>query len=93
MSIGVYMIANLRTGKYYIGSSKNIERRLYNHFLLLKHGNHHSSKLQNAYDMYGQKSFYSAIIRECSIGELHGCERRYLFDKRPEYNMKLPSKL
>lgn len=93
MSVGVYIIFCAKSGKFYIGSSKNVERRLYNHFNLLRHNSHHSSKLQEAYNTYGANSFASRLLKECSVKDLRGCERWYIFNHRPEYNMRIPIKL
>ena len=36
MTCGIYKITNTKNNKFYIGSSTNIERRIYSHFLKLK---------------------------------------------------------
>jgi group I intron endonuclease len=62
---GIYKISNTINGKYYIGSSKNIHRRIKRHFYELKRGIHHSTHLQNAYNKYGKESFIYEIVLEC----------------------------
>ena len=93
MSIGVYCILNNRTGLMYIGASKNVEGRLYNHFNLLRNNKHHSFRLQAAYNQYGHDAFSSKLLKECSIKDLRSCERWYLFNEKPRYNINLPTKL
>ena len=46
---GIYKIENIKTGKIYIGSSKNIKSRFYTHKRELEKGTHHSYKLQKSY--------------------------------------------
>lgn len=55
--IGTYMIINRKTGKYYYGSSNDIERRFMQHKSELKRGIHHCIYLQRAYNKYGHDSF------------------------------------
>ena len=46
---GIYKIINIRNGKFYLGSSKNLSQRKKKHIYELNKGTHHSSYLQNAY--------------------------------------------
>ncbi|MEZ5040299.1 MAG: GIY-YIG nuclease family protein [Saprospiraceae bacterium] len=62
---GIYAIKNTLNGRMYIGSSKNIRSRIFQHLNSLEHkqNNHHSSFLQFAWNKYG-KSNFSIIILE-----------------------------
>lgn len=62
ISSGVYQIQNLINGKCYIGSSKNLNTRKRIHFSDLKLNKHHNSKLQNAFNKYGEKNFEFSIL-------------------------------
>ena len=53
----IYHIKNKKNGKEYIGETIDIEWRIYKHFQQLKNGNHHSNKLQRAYNKYGEENF------------------------------------
>jgi len=57
MTIGIYKILNKVTGKFYIGSSNNIEYRFRQHKANLRHGYHNNSYLQAAWDKYGETNF------------------------------------
>ena len=60
--IGIYKILNKNNHKVYIGSSKNLDKRLYLHKHTLKKGTHYNTHLQNAYIKYGVNDFSFEII-------------------------------
>jgi group I intron endonuclease len=62
MKSGVYAIICRITNKFYIGSSKNVSKRLNHHFRSLKNKTHKNPHLQNAWNLYGEDSFYSLIV-------------------------------
>ncbi|MER2007417.1 MAG: GIY-YIG nuclease family protein [Psychrobacillus sp.] len=62
MTSGIYRIDNVSNGKFYIGSSFDIEGRLYRHFLELNRNRHSNKHLQNAYNKYGEDSFSTEIL-------------------------------
>lgn len=62
---GVYKITNITNGKFYIGSSKDIKSRWYQHKNALDAGNHGNAHLQNAWNKYGRQNFQFEIIEEC----------------------------
>lgn len=61
----VYKIENEITGKVYIGSTNNFNRRKSEHFGGLKRKTHYSKKMQADYDKYGEKSLVMSVIEEC----------------------------
>ena len=61
---GIYRIICTPTGKFYIGSSKNILDRFKGHKRGLRAGVHHSSKLQNAWKKYGEEAFKFEVLEE-----------------------------
>lgn len=61
----MYEIVNVLNGKRYVGSSVNISDRCYEHKRLLKHGTHHSQKLQNAWDKHGGTAFEFKPVLIC----------------------------
>lgn len=63
---GVYKITNIANGKIYIGSSKDIKDRWYQHTSKLNSKNHGNIHLQNAWNKYGGEKFKFEIIEECA---------------------------
>jgi group I intron endonuclease len=60
----VYCIKNLITNKYYVGSSSKFKVRKRQHLAELRKNKHHSSKLQNSWNKYGESSFQFVILEE-----------------------------
>ncbi len=58
----VYKITNLKNGKFYIGSSKNLIKRFKEHITDLHKQEHHSRYFQRAWNKYGETSFYFEIL-------------------------------
>lgn len=63
--VGLYKIINKVNGKFYIGSSDDIQRRFYRHGFDLLHNKHDNIRLQNAWNKHGKDSFSFEIYREC----------------------------
>lgn len=64
---GVYQILNTKNNKCYIGQSLDIQKRLEEHYSMLNSliYNHHSAKLQEDWDKYGDEAFVASIVEEC----------------------------
>jgi len=75
---GVYRILNIVSGKQYIGSSKDIKRREYDHFWSLKGNRHNNEHLQNAYNKHGEKNFIFKVLLICSEEQLMEQEQRLI---------------
>jgi len=58
----IYRIKNLSTGKVYVGSTNDPEKRWPYHQYRLKKGNHHSILLQRAWNKYGPDDFGFDVI-------------------------------
>lgn len=63
--IGIYKIQNLKNNKVYIGSSKSLKRRQYQHFKELKKGCHHNKYLQHSYNKHGKDTFVFYVLEYC----------------------------
>ncbi len=54
---GIYCITNANNGRVYVGSSKTIKRRRYQHLLYLRRGKHHNIFLQRDFNKHGEAAF------------------------------------
>ena len=67
---GIYKIINKINGRFYIGSSDNIERRFNRHFLDLRKNKHDNQHLQNAWNKYGKEAFMTEVVKSCRCEDL-----------------------
>jgi group I intron endonuclease len=82
---GVYKITNIINNQCYIGSSKTIKRRWYEHKRQLRKNQHHSKVLQRAFNKYGENNFVFEILELCEPDELLIIEQKYFDLIKPEY--------
>ena len=87
MNTGCYEIVNTINGQRYVGSAKTIHARFASHRHALRRGEHHSAKLQNAWNKYGEKTFSFNKLLVCSVGMLTFYEQKLLDAYRPHYNI------
>lgn len=80
---GVYKITNTVNGKFYVGSSKDIKGRWYQHKKKLREGIHGNLHLQNAWNLYGEDSFKFEIVEECDSAMQFEREQYYLDSLNP----------
>jgi group I intron endonuclease len=83
---GVYVITNVVSGKFYIGSSLWIMNRITGHKRDLRTGKHCNKYLQAAYNKYGEDAFEYNIMELCTEEELISCEQNYI-DKYWDYGI------
>jgi group I intron endonuclease len=89
--MGIYAIENVVTGECYVGQSKNIINRFQQHLSMLEKGEHHSIKLQKAYDNLGIDKFTFKILELCDESILNVKEQEWinkLDSINRGYNMK-----
>ena len=85
---GIYKITNLPTGRFYIGSAVNVERRWKRHVYDFKAQRHHNSKLQRAWDKYGEHAFTFELLEEVTDPTiLLEREQHYMDTLKPFYNI------
>ena len=53
----VYRITNIQTQKTYVGITEDFERRKKQHIKALNNNTHHSPKLQEAWNSWGESNF------------------------------------
>lgn len=90
---GIYKIVNKATNQCYVGQSQRAQKRIKEHFRLLRLNKHPNQHLQRAYDKYGADNFYGAIEIECENAEqLDALEEAFLkndawFEEPTVYNI------
>ena len=67
---GIYSITNTVTGKKYIGSAVNLANRETYHRWQLRKSEHHSQKLQRAWNKYGEAAFVFQPLLICAPKDL-----------------------
>lgn len=75
---GIYLITNTVNGKKYIGQSEIINDREGSHFRVLRNNKSNCTKLQRAYNKYGENCFLYSILEYCEISELDEKERYWI---------------
>lgn len=86
---GIYKIQSVgNPQKVYIGSAMNFTNRRAMHFTDLKKGRHHSSKLQNHYNKYGEGDLEFSIIEPCLPAFLLVREQYYIDKLKPFFNSR-----
>jgi group I intron endonuclease len=84
---GIYTITNLLDGRYYVGSSLDLTKRLTSHKTKLKNNKHINKYLQNAWNKYGEANFKFEVILplpDCDEETIRAIEHEILereFDK------------
>lgn len=87
--IGIYKIrSKKRTDRVYIGSSRDVDRRLTQHIRFLIRGKHPNIKLQNHYNKYGESDLDFSFIMDCSIEDLLKEEQFYMDSYKPYFNLR-----
>lgn len=86
MIIGIYKIENIKNGKIYVGSSKDIEKRWKEHIHKLKYGVHHSVKLQRSYDRIEDKSVFKFEVIEETTEDMLKEREQYYIDLYDSFN-------
>jgi group I intron endonuclease len=62
---GIYKIVNKANGTCYVGQSQRVNKRIREHFRLLRLNKHPNPRLQNAFNKYGRESFSWKIEAAC----------------------------
>lgn len=79
-SQGIYKITNIVNNKFYIGSSKKLNKRLIDHFSRLRNNYHKNKYLQDSFNKYGEANFKVEVL-----AEFKNLTAQQLLDKEQEY--------
>ena len=80
---GIYKITNEITGKFYIGSSKDIEQRFGEHKMMLNNNKHINVILQRSWNKHGANNFTFSVLEECPADKCIEREQHYLDTLQP----------
>ena len=78
MAVGIYLIRNMVTGKFYIGSTSNLQRRKADHWNMLRKNIHKNAHLQSSWNIHGEAAFTFDILYECEVDRLSSIEQYLL---------------
>lgn len=70
MRSGIYLVRNLYDGKEYVGSTRDLKNRWYEHRRLLRSGKHNNPHLLRAWKRDGAEAFIYRIVEYCEIIDL-----------------------
>lgn len=89
---GIYEIRNLVDGKRYIGSSKGVKRRIWEHKHYLEKGTHSNTYLSSAYREYGLQNFSFSVLEYVTEDVLIEREQHFMdtysvCDREKGYNI------
>lgn len=84
---GIYRITCIVTGKFYIGSATNLQKRKNQHTWALKNNQHHTKPLQNAWNKYGEKAFVFEVL-ELVLPMLQLEREQYWLDRLQPFGKK-----
>lgn len=88
MKSGIYRIQNIRTGDFYIGSTKDFSKRMVLHYNLLRRKKHHNARLQNSFNKHGESVFIFGIVEICEPEVALERESYYFQLWKPKYNIE-----
>lgn len=88
MLSGIYLITCNENGRRYVGSSKDIERRVRSHCQDLSKNRHDNRHLQRAWNKYGSAAFCFSVLEFVNDhSRLTEREQYWMDDLNPEFNI------
>ena len=83
---GIYRITNTITGDFYIGSSKDIKRRLVHHKCPSKWKQCPNNPMYLDMQKYGVDKFVFEVLAEVEVDSLKETEQEFIETLKPTYN-------
>nr|YP_009072319.1 GIY-YIG endonuclease [Sclerotinia borealis]AHX82984.1 GIY-YIG endonuclease [Sclerotinia borealis] len=84
---GIYMWKNLQDGQFYIGSARDLRRRLMGYFNINQLARTSNTYISRALLKYGYSTFSLTILEYCDLDSLIKREQHYIDTLKPEYNI------
>jgi group I intron endonuclease len=85
---GIYQITCVTTGRFYIGSAKDLHNRHRQHFGDLQRGSHSNQKLQRAFNKYGIEAFTFTVLEYVLVPEMLTAREQFFFKKLNPFGPK-----
>jgi len=73
---GIYCFLNTKTGKVYVGSSLNMQKRKVQHIFNLNRGKHTNSYLQNSWNTHNKSNFVFLILENVMLPSYYTKEEK-----------------
>ena len=83
---GIYKITNTATGDFYIGSSKDIKRRLESHEWKSRWKKYPNNQMYLDFQKYGLENFVFEVLAEVEESLLKEKEQQFIETLKPTYN-------
>ena len=74
-SCGVYGLYIEPSGRWYVGKSVSVKRRLCRHFSQLRRGVHKNAMMQSSYNKHNRCGLFACMLEECRPGQASIRER------------------
>lgn len=84
---GIYMWKHHLNGKFYIGSARDLRRRLTGYFNINQLARTSNTYISRALIKYGYSAFSLTILEYCDLDSLIKREQHYIDILKPEYNI------
>lgn len=84
---GIYSITHKETGLTYVGQSRNVSSRWYDHKHCLRNNKSKNRKLQNFWNKYGEESFQFSVLEYCPVESLNSREIYYINLLKSDVNL------
>ena len=84
---GIYTIRHLTTGRCYVGSSVNCQRRWAQHKSAIRKGKHPAKHLMHGFQKHGSDAFTFEILEECDASMLLERENYWIAKLNPVFNV------
>ncbi len=86
--VAVYKIqSKVKPERIYIGSTFDLRGRWASHMSELRHNRHHSIKLQNHFNKYGENDLIFSMILECEEESVINIEQYFIDALNPYFNI------
>lgn len=80
--VGIYGIHNTENGKWYVGQTVRIQKRINTHLWMLRNGQHRNEQLQDDWNRFGEHAFMWTVLETCDSEMLDQREVYWIAHKK-----------